>query len=457
MTTRLPTQDELNCTPNLTTAHIANLTENFRADAKARLAQNAVTQTSADDLALNREIVTAADFTFSTELDNWDVTNQKRSGRCWMFAALNLLRVGAMDKMGLKNFEFSQNYTLFWDKFERCNFFFEEIVSNADLSVDSRLIAHMLSDPLSDGGQWNMAVNIIRKHGLVPKTVMPESESSSNTRRMNSSLKYMLRQGARDLRAAIAEGVEIDDVRRRKHEKLADIWRILCIHLGTPPAEFHWQWRDKDGDFHRDGMITPQEFAARYVTLPIDDYVCLVHDPRPENPYGHTYTVDFLGNVIDGQPVTYLNVEMDTMKALAKAEIERGVPVWFGCDVGPHMRRDMGLWDKALYDFGNLYDVDFAMTKTDRLHHHQTLMTHAMLFTGVDVEGTLTRRWKVENSWGKDNGQKGFYLMNDSWFDEYVFEIALPISALPAALTQALDEAPRTLPAWDPMGALARR
>jgi bleomycin hydrolase len=455
MSETISERGELPCSPGLTTAFISGLTERFRANPKARLAQNAVTQTTADDVAMNREIVTGADFSFSTTLDDWKVTNQKRSGRCWMFAALNLLRVGAMKKMGLKDFEFSQNYTLFWDKFERSNFFFEEIIATADRGLNDRLVAHMLQEPLSDGGQWNMAVNIIQKHGLVPKSVMPESESSSNTRRMNSMLKYALRQGARDLRNAMSSGKTIDDVRRQKHEILEHIWRILSIHLGTPPTEFHWQWTDKDGQFHRDGMVTPQGFAERYVTLPMEDYVCLVHDPRPENPYGNTYTVDFLGNVVGGAPVNYLNVEMATMKALTRKEIEQGTPVWFGCDVGQQMRRDIGLWDSELFDFANLYDAPFSMNKIDRLHHHQTLMTHAMLFTGVDVDAGQTRRWRVENSWGDSSGQKGFYLMNDSWFDEYVFEVALPLKALPDSLREALEQKPNVLPAWDPMGALA--
>ena len=452
----MPNPDELMCLPHLTVERISQLTEAFRSSPKLRMAQNAVTQTTLDDVALDREVVTSSEFSFSTQLDKWPVTNQKKSGRCWMFAALNLLRVNAMETLGIKNFEFSQNYTLFWDKFERANYFLEEIIATADRPVDDRLVAYMLQDPLSDGGQWNMAVNVIKKHGLVPKVVMPESESSSNTRRMNWSLKYSLREASKNLREAIQNGVGIDAVRERKHIYLESIWRILCIHLGTPPSQFHWQWTDSEGTFHREGMMTPQEFVARYVDLSLDDYVCLVHDPRPENPFGRTYTVEFLDNVVGGSPVNYLNVEMDLMKTITKEQIESGHPVWFGCDVGQQMSRTLGLWDKALYDYANVYETEFGLSKAERLHHHQTLMTHAMLFTGVDVLDGKTRRWKVENSWGEQNGQKGYYLMNDSWFDEYVFEIAAPKSALPDALLSVLESAPTVLPAWDPMGALAR-
>ncbi|MGB0591514.1 MAG: aminopeptidase C [Myxococcota bacterium] len=441
--------------PELTIERLAALDEGFRTDPIARLVQNAVTQTSADDVALNREVVSGTDTTFSTRLDDWKVTNQKKSGRCWMFAALNLLRVGAMKAMNLKEFEFSQNYTLFWDKFERSNYFLEEILATADRHVDDRLVAFLLGEPLSDGGQWNMAVNIIKKHGLVPKSVMPETESSSNTRRMNTMLVYKLREGARDLRAAAAGGASDDSLRRQKHQALEGIWRILCTHLGSPPADFDWQWNDKDKVFHRDGRLTPQQFAERYVDIPLDDYVCLVHDPRPENPRGHTYTVQSLGNVVGGKPVVYLNVEIDVMKDVTRRLLEGGTPVWFGCDVGKQMRSDQGLWDSKILDFESLYQTKFELDKAARLHYHETLMTHAMLFTGVDVVDGQPRRWRVENSWGEDRGIKGFYTMNDSWFDEYMFEIAAPKEMLPPELLAAFNDTPRVLPAWDPMGSLA--
>ena len=450
-----PSINHTDSSPELRRERIAALDEGFRTNPMARLAQNAVTQTAADDVALNRQVVNTSDATFSTLLDDWKVTNQKKSGRCWMFAALNLMRVGAMKAMNLKDFEFSQNYTLFWDKFERSNYFLEEILATRERHVDDRLVAFLLGEPLSDGGQWNMAVNIIRKHGLVPKSAMPETESSSNTYRMNSMLTYKLREGARDLRLAAQQGASLDALREQKHRTLEEIWRILCIHLGSPPVEFDWQWNDKDKVFHRDGTMTPQRFAERYVDIPLDDYVCLVNDPRPENPYGQTYTVQSLGNVVGGKPVVYLNVEMDVMKDITRRLLEAGTPVWFGCDVGKQMRRVEGLWDSKVLDFESLYQTEFGLDKAARLHHHQTLMTHAMLFTGVDIVDGAPRRWRVENSWGDENGLKGFYTMNDSWFDEYMVEIAAPKSMLTPELLQALEGEPKVLPAWDPMGALA--
>ncbi|MCX7011797.1 MAG: C1 family peptidase [Candidatus Sumerlaeota bacterium] len=440
----------------LTPERLAELRREFADHPTARLMQNAVTQTSVDDVALNRSIVTQADHTFSNLLDDWKVTNQKSSGRCWMFAGLNLLRVGAMKTMKLKNFELSQNYTLFCDKIERANYFLEAILETAALDVGDRTVAWLLAHPIDDGGQWNMFANVVRKYGVLPKALMPETESSSNTRRMNAALRSALREGAKTIRDQRAAGASSEALRAAKQRILSVVFRVLCVHLGTPPKRFLWQWNDKDKAFHRDGELSPCEFAEKYLAVPIDEYVCLVHDPRPTSPMGRTFTVQYLGNVVDGRRVIYLNVPIELMKEIAMRTIVEGEPVWFGCDVGKMMRRDLGLWDAKLFDYAGVYDARFGLGKADRLFYHETLMTHAMLFTGVDVVDGKPRRWRVENSWGEESGQKGFYIMNDSWFDEYMFEVAARRNYLPEDLQRALEIEPIVLPPWDPMGSLAR-
>ena len=432
------------------------LRKDFAASPAYRLAQNAVTRVTVDDVAISREIINGTGHSWSVLLDDWKVTNQERSGRCWLFAGLNLLRVGAMRKMGLKEFEFSQNYAMFWDKIERANYFLEAVIETADRELGDRTIAFLLQSAAEDGGQWNMFAALVGKHGLVPKSVMPETQSSSNTGRMNAILRSQLRQGARAVRAAYAAGGAAA-ARAGKAEILRVIYRVLCIHLGTPPERFDWQWTDKDREFHRDGVLTPQEFAAKYVELPVADYVCLVHDPRATSPQGRTFTVEYLGNVIGAPPVTYLNVDVPLLKRLTAASLSAGEPVWFGCDVGKMMSNEYGIWDAALYDLPSVYDTPFDLDKAARLDYGESQMTHAMLFTGVDLGADgASRRWRVENSWGSDSGRDGFYTMNDSWFDEYVFDIPARRSALPPELQAALDTEPIVLPAWDPMGALAR-
>ena len=435
----------------ITPERVAALRREFAANPTNRLMQNAVTQTPLDDVALDRTVLVGIDRTVSHRLDDWAVTDQKKSGRCWLFAGLNLLRAGAMKKLGAKEFEFSQNYPMFFDKLERANYYLDAVLATKDRDADDRTVAFLHDNVMGDGGQWNMFVALVRKHGLVPKSAMPETESSSNTGRMNAGLRAVLHQAAKVLREAPDAEVE----ERVRDEALAACYRILAIHLGTPPTRFEWQWLDADKAFHRDGELTPQEFAQRYVTLDLAEYVCLVDDPRATSPRGRTFTVDFLGNVLD-ERVIYLNVEPGLMKRVAAEAIAGGEPVWFGCDVGQQMRRDLGVWDARLFDYAGVYGTPFTLDKAGRLDYHETQMTHAMLFTGVDLMGETPRRWRVENSWGDANGEKGFYTMTDSWFDEYVFEIAAHKSALPPELRAALDLEPIVLPAWDPMGALAR-
>lgn len=425
----------------------------FDGDPSAKVAQNAVTGNNVASVSLRRDLVQEVDFTFSTKLDNWKATNQKSSGRCWLFATLNLFRPGTMKKMNVKEFEFSQAHIHFWDKFERSNHFLEAIIETSDRAVDDRTIHFLLSDPIGDGGQWNMAMNLIRKHGLVPKSAYPESNSSSSTRWMNSILKDILRSTASEIREIIGSGGTAEDARAHKESRMKDIWRVLCIHLGTPPESFDWQWRDKDKEFHRRGKMTPQEFAGEFVDIDWEDYVCIVNDPR--NEYYQTYTVEYLQNVAGGPPVVYLNVPSDEMKSITQKILEDGLPVWMGCDVGKQMDRKRGLWDANLFETNELYGVNYGMDKADRLRYGQTMMTHAMLFTGVDVVDGKPRRWRVENSWGDDSGEKGFYTMNDNWYDEHMFEIATSRKYLSKKMLDGLETEPRVLDAWDPMGSLA--
>ena len=440
----------------VTKAQIEEFRKSFDSDPSATVAQNAVSNADLSTLALRRDLVQNMDFSFSTKLDDWNATNQRRSGRCWLFATLNLFRVGAMKKMNLKKFEFSQAHIHFWDKLERANHFLEAILETSDRPVDDRTIHFLLSDPIGDGGQWNMATNLIRKHGLVPMSAYPESHSSSNTRSMNTVLKDILRTTASEIRKILDDGGSNNEARRHKEGRMKEIWRVLCIHLGTPPEKFDWQWRDKDNEFHRKGTMTPLEFVDEYVEVDWEEYICIVNDPR--NEYYRTYTVDFLQNVAGGPPVVYLNVPSNEMKDITQRLLEDGIPVWMGCDVGKNMARKRGLWDAELYDLKRLYGIQFGMEKADRLRFGQTMMTHAMLFTGVDVVDGKPRRWRVENSWGsEDSGEKGFYTMNDNWYDEHMFEIAAPKDYLTDEMKSGLKGDPIVLPAWDPMGSLARQ
>ena len=426
------------------------------ADTAARLARNAATSAGIDAASIDRERVLATPSVVSHRLDTWKTTAQKKSGRCWLFSSLNLLRSGAREALGVKDFEFSQNYVFFWDKLERANWFLSDVIATAGEELDGRLLQFLLAEVLGDGGQWDMAVSLYLKHGLVPKEAMPETEASSNSHRMNTQLQALLRRSALELRDLIASGAGAEEVEDAKTRVLEKVWRILVISLGEPPRSFEWEWRDDEGGFHRDGELTPLEFARRYVSIDLEDYVCLVDDPRPAHPKGAALTVDHLGNVVGGREIRYINAELATIKRLAAEAIAQGEPVWFGADVSQQSDRDSGLLVAGLHDYSGLFGVDLSTTKEQRILTGESAMNHAMLFTGVDIsEEGATRRWRVENSWGEEPGDKGFFTMDDAWFDEYVFEVVVRASALPPELAAALSAEPIRLPAWDPMGTLA--
>ena len=424
--------------------------------AKVALARNAATQVGIEAASLNREKIQHTSTAVSHRLDDWKATSQKKSGRCWLFSSLNFLRSRARESLGVKNFEFSQSYVFFWDKFERANWFLTDIIATSDEPVDGRLVQFLLGDVLGDGGQWDMAVSVYMKYGLVPKEVMPESEASTNSRPMNARLRAVLHIGALRLREAIAAGASAEEVDTQRRKILADVWKILVVCLGEPPVRFNWQWRDDEGNFHRDGELTPHEFYERHVGLDLSEYICLVDDPRPENPKGSMETVEHLGNVVGGRPIRYLNAPVEEIKRIAAAQIAAGEAVWFGADVSQPYDRGLGFFVTGIHDYDGLFDVDFSSTKLERVRSGESAMDHAMLFTGVDLdEAGQPRAWRVENSWGDEPGDSGFFTMDDQWFTDNVFEVVVPNSALPEDLAAAVDSEPIVLPAWDPMGTLA--
>ncbi|MGF2088913.1 aminopeptidase C [Enterococcus casseliflavus] len=392
---------------------------------------------------------------FSVDVTTGKVSNQKQSGRCWMFAALNTFRHKMLNDFNLKEFELSQNHTFFWDKYEKANYFYENILATANEPLTSRKVAFLLQTPQQDGGQWDMIVSIFQKYGVVPKTVMPESSNSSNSRDLNNYLNKKLRKDAVALRQLVAEGKTAEDIQTAKEAMLEDIYRFLATSLGTPPETFDFEYRDEDKNYHIDRNLTPQSFYEKYVGVDLDDYVSIINAPTTDKPYNQSYTVEMLGNVVSGKEVKYLNVDMPTFKKLAIAQLEQGESVWFGCDVGQSSTRDTGIMALDAYDINDLFDIDFTMTKAERLDFGESLMTHAMVLTGVDLIDGESTKWKVENSWGEKVGTNGFFVMSDAWMDEYTYQIVVRKEFLTAEQLAAFEAEPTVLAPWDPMGALA--
>ncbi|OTN89403.1 aminopeptidase C [Enterococcus sp. 7E2_DIV0204] len=392
---------------------------------------------------------------FSVDITTGKVANQKQSGRCWMFAALNTFRHKMINSFNLKDFELSQNYTFFWDKYEKSNYFYENIIATADQELDSRKVAFLLATPQQDGGQWDMIVSLFQKYGVVPKTAMPESSNSSNSRDLNNYLNKKLRKDATILRELITAGKSAAEVQAVKETMLEEVYNFLATSLGTPPETFDFEYRDEEKNYHLDQKLTPQSFYEKYVGVNLDDYVSVINAPTADKPYNQTYTVEMLGNVVGGKEVKYINVDMSTFKKLSVAQLEQGESVWFGCDVGQSSTRDSGIMSLDAYDMNDLFDIDFTMTKAQRLDFGESLMTHAMVLTGVDVIDGTSTKWKVENSWGEKVGDKGFFVMSDAWMDEYTYQIVIRKELLSKELQEVWKQEPTVLAPWDPMGALA--
>ena len=434
--------------------------DRYREQAKSNyavgLAMNAVTANGIGKASTDIEALKKNVHEYSVLLKTGEITSQNQSGRCWMFAALNAMRFGLIKKYNLENYEFSQTYPLFWDKLEKSNYFLENILATLDEETGSRIVAFLLTAPLNDGGQFDMFAGLVEKYGVVPKSAMPETVCSSATAEMDKYLTLKLREYACKLRGDYSRGEPLESLRAQKEDMLSTIYRMLTICLGFPPEKVDFIVRDKDNNLIREEGLSPQEFYEKYVGWDLRDYVSLINAPTGDKPYGQAYTVRFLGSVHEARPVRYLNLPVDELKKAAIRQMQDGEPVWFGCDVGQRHVRELGIMDTRSIAVDKLFGTGFPMTKEERLDYGESLMTHAMVLQGVhlDAEGKPVR-WRVENSWGKDRGKDGYYLMSDDWFSEYTYQVVVHKKYLsPEQLAQYEGEM-KVLEPWDPMGSLA--
>lgn len=428
----------------------------YLANPKYRAMENAISHNGLLKSLETRQSAVENNPVFSIDVTKDKVSDQKASGRCWMFAALNTFRHKLISEFKLEDFELSQAHTFFWDKYEKSNWFLEQIIATADQELDSRKVKFLLDTPQQDGGQWDMVVALFEKYGVVPKSVYPESISSSNSRELNQYLNKLLRQDAQILRQLIENGANLPQVKAKKEDLLQEIFNFLAMNLGLPPRSFDFAYRDKDNTYHSDKDLTPQVFYERYVGLKLADYVSVINAPTSDKPYGKSYTVELLGNVVGSPAVRYLNLEMDRLKELAIAQLKTGESVWFGSDVGQSSDRQTGVMATNTYDFQSSMDIQLTQDKAGRLDYAESLMTHAMVLTGVDLDQAgRSLKWKVENSWGDKVGQKGYFVASDKWMDEYTYQIVVRKDLLTAEELAAYQAQPQVLAPWDPMGALA--
>ena len=404
--------------------------------------RNALSTTPINTLAINAENAAMIDTHFTYCVKTKGITDQKSSGRCWLFTGLNVLRAAAIEKYDLGDFQFSQNYCFFWDQLEKANLFLQAVIDTREKPFEDREVDWLFAHPISDGGTFTGVANLVIKYGVVPSDVMPESFCANATSQMSTHLKTLLRQYGLELRQT-PSGVKKKDIpsylQNRKVEMLRDVYHVLAICLGVPPSEFEWKGE----------TVTPTMFYKMLLGYDLEGgYVMVMNDPARE--YGKVYEIEYDRHLYDGQNWVYVNLPLERIKAMAIESLKDNVAMYFSCDVGKFSDRKKGVLDMDLYDYESLLGVDFTMDKKQRILTHASSSSHAMTLIAVDLKNDVPTKWMVENSWGP-SGYKGNMIMTDEWFNEYMFRLVVEKKYVPADVMEMLKQEPVKLPAWDPM------
>jgi len=439
--------------PALTPEVLKEIQGSFKLDAQTRALMNAITNNDVKSLALNRELYNRHDDLFNYKVAAKGITDQASSGRCWLFAGLNIMRPAVMKKYNLSEFELSQPYLFFWDKLEKANLFLEIVIETHGRDLDDRELQVLTKDPIPDGGWWSFVVALVDKYGAVPKDLMPETNNTKSTGMMNALLARLMRHDAVELRAMAANGAKGPALQARKVEMLKDVYRLLVLHLGLPPQEFVWRYEDKDDKIH-EAKYTPLSFYKEVVGVNLADYVAIFD--HPAKPYNKYYRLKYDRNLADAPDMDFVNMRIQDVKGFVLKALFSGEPVWFAADAGAENDKKDGIFALGMYDFRSLLGVNMDLTKAERILYFDSSPNHAMVFVGADTLGGAATKWRVENSWGTDIGAKGYWTMYDSWFDEYVYGVIVNKSFLPGDVLSLLATKPEILPAWDPMREMFR-
>ena len=409
---------------------------------------NALAGTSITTLATNADNAAMMDTHFSDRVKTVGITDQKSSGRCWLFTGLNVLRAKMIEKYDLPAMEFSQSYLFFYDQLEKANLFLQGVIDTRKLPFEDRKVDWLFSNPLSDGGQFTGVSNLITKYGLVPAEAMPETFQANNTSQMSNLISLKLREFGLEIRAAQkARPAEFQEMKVRQ---LSEIYRILALCLGEPVKEFEWIRCDKSNNIVSRKTYTPMSFYQEFIGEDLENnYVMIMNDPTRE--YGKVYEIDYDRHVYDGHNWKYVNLPVERIKEMAIASIKDNVAMYFSCDVGKFLDKNKGTLDLANYDYASLMGVTFGMDKKQRVQTHASGSSHAMTLIAVDILDDKPVKWMVENSWGPKSGYKGCLVMTDEWFNEYMFRLVVEKKYVPEDVLKMLDQDAIQLPAWDPM------
>ncbi len=412
--------------------------------------ENAIWNNNIKKLAKSRYTNGSEDTYFSNTVKTKGITNQKKSGRCWLFTGLNVLRPVVINKFNMTDFQFSQSYLFFYDQLEKANLFLEGIINTASKPLKDKRVDWLLKNPIGDGGQWTGIVDLVSKYGLVPSDVMPESYQANNTSNMSKLLRMKLREDALFLRRMYANKEKGKALERKKVEMLSDIYHILALSLGEPPHNFEWRYKDADGKISPLKSYTPQSFYKEFVGVDLSDYVMFMNDPS--RPYNKLYEIDYDRHTIDGHNWKYINLDINTIKQFAKASILDNQAMYFSCDVGKQLDSKDGYLDLNNYNYSALMGVSFTMDKKQRIITHASGSSHGMTLVGVDINANgKINKWLLENSWGHTGFDNGHLILGDGWFNEYMFRLVIKKKYISTEVLKILDQKPTILPPWDPM------
>lgn len=418
--------------------------------ASQRALRNALSEYAIDRVARNADSKNNFDTHFSHRVESKGITDQKQSGRCWLFTGLNVLRAQMMKNAGLPELQLSQAYNFFYDQLEKSNLFLQAIIDTSDLPMDDKTVDWLFSNPLSDGGQFTGLSDNISKYGVVPASVMGETANSNATSRLSNLIALKLREYGLKLRAMKADGASAESIAAEKEQMLSTIYRMLAMSIGEPPTEFSWTRYDKSGKPLETRTYTPQSFYKELAGNDLTgDYVMLMNDPS--RPFYRLYEIEYDRHTYDGKNWTYVNLPIEDIKEIAIASIKDSTMMYFSCDVGKYLDRERGYLDVDNYAYADLFGTDFPMNKADRIRTHASASSHAMTLMAVDLDAEgRPRKWMVENSWGP-GANDGHLIMSDRWFDEYMFRLVAQKKYVPKRVLDVLKQKPERLPAWDPL------